>query len=127
MPTYKIDPGSFTSCTLMAVAPRDKFGEPGTQDTAADGTPRWTAQVAVSHFMRPGARRPEASVLDVTVTSPYPPDKDCPPGPCVLEGLEAFITAPEVNPETGRVRGGRLGFSASAVRSLNGHRKADAA
>jgi len=73
MPTYLIAPESFTSLTLMAVAPREKYGHPGQQDASADGVPRWTAQVAASHMTRPG-RRPEASILEVTITSPYSPD-----------------------------------------------------
>jgi hypothetical protein len=121
MPTYKVDPGSFTSATLMGTAPKDKFGEPGTQDTSPDGVLRWIAQVAVSHTVRP-PRRPFAEVLEVTLTQPASPEKDVQPGPVVLEGLEVFISPPEVNPESGRVRGGKLSWSASAIRSLNGHR-----
>jgi hypothetical protein len=111
---FTIDtPRTFALLMLMSTTRKTKFGtdEP---DLAADGRPKWSAQVAGTWLAEPG-RRPVSEVLEITITADRDPGESIPPGsPVHIEGLRVGVSTPE-RTERG-VRGGRAWYSADALR-----------
>jgi hypothetical protein len=129
--TFVVDTAAtFASAICMGVIPREVFGQPGTQDRTAQGLPRWTCGVAVSyHADAASGITPPSEVLNITVNAAEDPGTSCPAGtPVAFEGLRAGVSAPEAR-QDGRIRGGRLFWSATAIRpASSGFRsKTDAA
>ena len=105
----------------MTAGPKMKFGT-DQQEVNRDGERKWTVQAAVSYFAENGIR-PVSEVIDVTVTGGNDPALTIQPGtPVEFERLRCGISAPEKSEETGRIRGGKLYFMATAVRVANGQR-----
>jgi len=105
---------------VMSVGPRNKFGT-DVQDVNHNGEKKWSVQVAVSYFADYGMRA-QAEVIEVGLVGEAP---DVQPGtPVQFDRLRCGVSAPEKT-DTGRVRGGRLYWSADGVRpfsgSANGH------
>jgi hypothetical protein len=119
--TYTVDSErTFATCLLMSVAPKPKFGDPsGTQDTSADGTPKFMAQAAVT-FHADNGMSPVSDVLQVTVTTRDLQGTGLPPGtPVVFDELKVGVSTPERR-ENGTVRGGRMWHSARGLRPVGG-------
>jgi hypothetical protein len=120
---------TFASAICMGVIPREVFGQPGVQDKTSAGVPKWTAGVAVSYHPDPaGGMTPQSEVLNITIASTEDPGKACPPGTAVaFDQLRVGVSAPEARGD-GRIRGGKLYYSAVAIRPVSaGFRKNDAA
>jgi len=100
---------------VMSVGPKLKFGT-DQQDVTRDGEKKWSVQVAVSYFADYGMRA-QAEVIEVGLTGNAP---DVQPGmPVQFDRLRCGVSAPEKT-EQGRVRGGRLYWSADGVRPFSG-------
>jgi hypothetical protein len=117
MPTLVVDANAtFATMLLMSAAPKEKFQQPGVQDVSADGTPKWSAQLAVTYNAENGMA-PTSEVLNVSITSHANPVDGIPPGsPVVPDGLRAGVNSPERR-DNGSIRGGRLWYSATGLRS----------
>jgi hypothetical protein len=105
---------------VMSVGPRLKFGT-DVQDVTRNGEKKWSVQVAVSYFPEYGMRA-QAEVIEVGLVGEAPSVQ---PGmPVQFDRLRCGVSAPEKTDE-GRVRGGRLYWSADGVHpfspSGNGH------
>lgn len=125
MPTLAINPAqTYASAVLMACGPKIEYGTQGAQAKAADGRPKWEAQVAVTYLAEPG-QRAQSEVVNVTITADQDPGAGLPaPCPAELVDLRVGWTAPEVR--DGRARGGRPWYQASGIRAaqgVNGHRQ----
>jgi hypothetical protein len=106
---------TFTTAFLMASSSKDKFGSPGQQEYAKDGTPKWLCNVAVT-FAAVGQMPPQSDILTITVTCPRDPGLDIDPGsPVSFEGLRVGVSDPEKR-DNGSIRGGRQWFQASGIR-----------
>jgi hypothetical protein len=127
MPTLVVDANAtFATMLLMSAAPKEKFQQPGVQDVAVDGTPKWAAQLAVTYHAENGMT-PQSEVLNVSVTSHANPVDGIAPGtPVMPENLRAGLNPPEKR-DNGSIRGGRWWFSATGLRSslMAGARKGD--
>lgn len=106
-----------TAPLVMSVGPKLKFGT-SLQDATRDGEPKWVIQAAVIYTPEYG--RSVAEVIEVGMTGANPADSIQPGMPVQFDRLRCGVTAPEVNGESGRVRGGRLFWQADAVRPFNG-------
>jgi hypothetical protein len=114
--TLIIDPASFSAAIVMATAPKTVFGAGNVQDKNAAGVPKWTANVAVTYSPDGTGIAPPSEVLSVTITSTEDPGTSCPPGTSVtFDQLRAGISPPEKR-DDGRVRGGRLWYSAAGIK-----------
>ena len=109
---------TFAAALLMSAGPKPKFGSTtGEISTNAQGVPQYQAEVAVTYLPEAG-RRPVSEVITVTITSPADPTKDLAPGsPVTFDGLRAGVSTPEAKDNGRGIRGGRLWFSASGIRS----------
>lgn len=114
--------GTFAAALLMSAGPKPKFGSTtGEISTNAAGVPQYQAEVAVTYLAENG-RRPVSEVITVTITASSDPTKDIQPGaPVLFDGLRAGVSQPEQRDNGKGIRGGRLWFSASGIRSANGH------
>ena len=107
---------TFSTMILMGIAEKMKYGT-DVPEVSALGEKKYTAEIAVQY--RPeGTMRPVSEVISATITGG---DHNAilgiaPGSPVVLEGLRCGVSAPEKR-DDGRVRGGRLYFMASAIRS----------
>jgi hypothetical protein len=112
-----VDQAAFTRLMLVAVEPRNDR-ETGIQLTSKDGTERkWTIQVVAMMPSRWDASRSDSEVLQVTVTSAEDPSGQVAEGDQVrFDNLTVGVMAPEQG-ESGRIRGGKLFWSASGVHS----------
>lgn len=100
---------------VMSVGPRLKFGT-DQQDITRNGEKKWAVQVAVSYFADYGMRA-QAEVIEIGLVGAAP---EVQPGmPVQFDRLRCGVSAPEKTDE-GRVRGGRLYWSADAVRPFSG-------
>jgi hypothetical protein len=117
MPTLVVDAGAtFATVLLMSAAPKEKFQQPGVQDVAADGTPKWVAQLAVTYNAENGMA-PASEVLNVSITSHgNPVDGIAPGSPVTPDVLRVGWNAPEKR-DNGSIRGGRPWYSATGLRS----------
>jgi hypothetical protein len=118
-----VDQAAFTKLMVVQVEPKvDR--ETGVQFTSKDGAQKkWTVQVVASLPSRFDANRTESDLLNVTVTCTDDPRDSVAEGdPVRFTDLTAGVMAPEQDRESGRIRGGRLfwtatGVSARAVKS----------
>ena len=112
-------PSTFSTPPLvMSVGPRLKFGT-DQQDVTRSGERKWSVQVAVSYFPDYGMRA-VAEVIEVGLVGADPGVIVQPGMPVQFDRLRTGVTAPEKTDE-GRVRGGRLYWSADAVHPFSGH------
>jgi hypothetical protein len=112
--TFVIDHNqTFAAALLMSTAPKPKFGE-DRQDVAADGQPKWLAEVAVT-FTGANGMKPVSEVLTVTVTGADPGKTVQPGSPVIFDGLRVGVNPPEKR-DNGTIRGGRLWYSAAGIR-----------
>jgi hypothetical protein len=103
---------------VMSVGPRLKYNSTE-QDVTRDGQRKWSVQVAVSYFSEYGMR-PQAEVIEVTIAGEDPSTAVQPGQPVQFDRLRQGISAPEMNNESGRIRGGKPFWSADAVRPFSG-------
>lgn len=114
--TLIVDQASFSTAIVMATSPKTVFGAGNVQDKNAAGVLKWTANVAVTFAPDGTGIAPGSEVINVTIASNEDPGVSCPPGTTVaFDQLRAGTTPPEVR-EGGRVRGGRLWFSAAGIK-----------
>lgn len=112
-----VDQSAFTRLMLVEIAPKlDR--ETGVQYTSKDGLQRkWTVQVVASMPSRWEAGRTDSEVLSVTVTCTDDPAMLAAEGDLLdFENLTVGVMSPEAG-EGGRIRGGKLFWQASGVRS----------
>jgi hypothetical protein len=102
---------------LVEIAPKADR-ETGVQFTTKDGTERkWTAQVVASLPSRWEAGRTDSEVLSVTVTCADDPTAMVAEGDMVVfDNLTVGVMPPEAG-EGGRIRGGKLFWQATGIRS----------
>lgn len=127
--TFVVDPAAtFTATLLLSSSPKRKFGSQTEQETNAAGVPKWALEVAATFAPAFDGQQPVSEILSVTVTTPADPAMGMTPGtPIALEGLRVGVTAPEKR-DNGTIRGGRLWYSATGLRSFSAARaKSDAA
>jgi hypothetical protein len=113
-----VDPARFTALIFMGCEPKlDR--ETGIQHTTKDGlSKKWAVLVAAAKPASYDADRTESDTLQVTVTSPDDPATGLTMGmPVTLDDFSVGVMAPEAG-EGGKIRGGRLFWSASSVRAL---------
>jgi hypothetical protein len=117
--TFVIDHNqTFAAALLMSTAPKPKFGEPDRQEAAADGQPKWLAEVAVT-FAPSNGMKPVSEVLTVTITGADPGRTVQVGSPVIFDGLRVGVNPPEKR-DNGTIRGGRLWYSATGLHSANG-------
>ncbi len=102
---------------VMSAGPKLKYGT-DVQDVNRGGERKWIIQCAVSYF--PDFGRSVAEVIEIGLTGEDPSAAIQPGMPVMFDRLRAGVTAPEVNSESGRVRGGRLYWQADGVRPFAG-------
>jgi hypothetical protein len=128
--TFVIDAGAtFTSTLLLSSSPKREFGAAeGVQAKNGAGVPKWAVEVAVTFAPAFEGQQPVSEILSVTVPAAGDPAMGMTPGtPVTLEGFRAGLTAPEKR-DDGRIRGGKLWYSATGLRSFSATRaKSDAA
>lgn len=109
-----VDQSAFTKLMVTEVVPRTDQ-DTGVQLTNKDGDQRkWTVQVVASLPSRWDANRNDSDLLNVTVTCASDPTAAV--GQLVVfDDLTVGAMAPEKT-ESGRIRGGRLFYSATGVR-----------
>lgn len=115
--TFAIDmQATFSAVLLMACTPKRKFGTTDQQETNAAGVPKWAAECAVT-FSPQNGMQPVSEVISVSITAAHDPASGLNPGtPVALEGLRAGLNPPEKR-DDGKVRGGRLWFTATGIRA----------
>lgn len=119
--TLAIDAANtFAAALLMSAGPKPKFGTTtGEISTNAAGVPQYQAEVAVTYLAENG-RRPVSEVITVTITAAADPTRDIAPGtPVMFDGLRAGVSQPEQRDNGKGIRGGRIWFSATGLRSAN--------
>lgn len=112
-----VDPARFTALVFMGCEPKiDR--ETGVQHTTKDGFSRkWTVNVSAAKPSPYDSARTEVDALAITVTSEVDPAEGLAMGtPVTLDGFACGVMAPEAG-EGGKIRGGRLFWSASGVRA----------
>ena len=120
-----VDPARFSGIMFMGCEPKlDR--DTGNQHTDKAGTSRkWTVRVAATKPTTWDASQTEADVLQVTVTSPEDPGSNVPMGtPVTFTDFAVGVMAPESG-DNGKIRGGRLFWSATGVRPVNSRAKAE--
>jgi len=117
--TYVVDTNAtFVRCVLINAGPKDKYGQPGQQETSAQGVPKWFAEVAVT--FAPTQGMPSTSALiTVTLTSLDNPFDNLTTSDVMFDGLRVGNSPPERN-DKGGIKGGKLWFTASAIRPALG-------
>ena len=105
---------------LVSIEPKTDR-ETGVQFTSKDGSEKkWTAQVVASLPSRWEAGRTESEVLPVTVTCAGDPAAEVMEGDKVsFDGLTVGVMPPEKSEDTGRIRGGKLFWQATGIRSAS--------
>jgi hypothetical protein len=123
--TYVIDAAqTFSTVILMGCVPRTKF-QSDEVDTTADGTPKWTAGLAVTYHAVNGMPA-QSDVINVTIAAAANPADGISPGsPVTLDGLRVGISPVEKRGD--RIVGGKPWHSATAVRTLGFRQSKDAA
>ena len=101
---------------VMSVGPKLKFGT-DVQDVTRNGEKKYVVQVAVSYFADYG--RAQAEVIEIGLVGTDPATTIQPGMPVQFDRLRCGVSAPEKTDE-GRVRGGRLYWSADGVRPFSG-------
>lgn len=112
-----VDQAVFTRMMLVSIAPKTDR-ETGVQYTTKDGLERkWVAEVVASMPSRFDATRSDTEVLAVTITSADDPMGKVSEGDQVwFDGFQAGVMPPEQG-ETGRIRGGKLFWTATGVQN----------
>lgn len=112
-----VDQSAFTRLMIVEVAPKADR-ETGVQYTTKDGLQRkWTVQVVASMASKWEAGRTDSEVLSITVTSADDPATLVAEGDLVaFDHLVVGVMSPEAG-DNGRIRGGKLFWQASGVRS----------
>jgi hypothetical protein len=112
-----VDQAAFTRLMLVEIAPKADR-DTGVQFTSKDGSERkWTVQVVASLPSRFDITRTDSEVLAVTVTCADDPRDYVHEGDQVLfDGFTVGVMPPETT-DAGRIRGGKLFWQASGVRS----------
>lgn len=115
--THAVDvAATFTSMMLVNTMPKLKFGSDSVQETNAAGAPKWSIDLAVTYTPTTAGMRAESELITVTIAAPTYPTQGINPGsPVVLEGMRVGLNPAEVKNE--RLRGGKLWFTATAIRS----------
>lgn len=118
---------TFTKVLLMSCGPKREFGSDSVQATNSKGVLKWECQAAVEYAAEPGMRQ-ISEVISVSITGHQDPGAGITPGaPIAFEGLRAGLNPPEKR-DNGGIRGGRLWFTATGLRSFSAARpKSDAA
>jgi hypothetical protein len=113
-----VDPARFSGLMFMSCAPK-LDPETQIQHTTKDGSSRkWTVTVAATKPATYDPTRQENDVLAVTVTSVDDPADGLVMGtPVTFTDFSVGVMAPEAG-EGGKIRGGRLFWSANGVRAL---------
>lgn len=116
--TFAVDlAATLTSAVLVSVTPKEIFGANGQQETAKDGTPKWTVEVAVTFTPTVVGMKPLSELISVTITDRTPPAQGLNPGaPVTFEGFRVGLNPAEL--ANGRIKGGRLWYTAAALRSF---------
>jgi hypothetical protein len=112
-----VDQAAFTRLMLVEIEPKADR-DTGVQFTSKDGTERkWTVQVVASLPSRFDAARTDSEVLSVTVTCADDPRDYMSEGvPVAFDNFTVGVMPPETT-DGGRIRGGKLFWQASGVRS----------
>lgn len=100
---------------VMSVGPKLKFGS-DQQDITRNGERKWSVQVAVSYVPEYG--RSVAEVIEVGMTGADPSGSVQPGMPVKFDRLRVGFSAPEINGESGRIRGGKPFWQADGVQSF---------
>lgn len=119
---------TFEAAILMSSAPKPKFGSStGEISTNARGVPQYAVSVAVTYLPGPTGRK-VSEVIILTIAAPKDPAEGIAPGtPVMFDQLRAGVSEPEAR-EGGRgVRGGKVWFTANAIRPAAPARARDAA
>jgi hypothetical protein len=105
---------TFASMLVMSISEKMKFGTEVPEVNAA-GERKYTVDLAVTYCTDPGMR-PACEVITATITGgDHNAILSIPPGTQVtLDRLRCGVSAPEKR-DDGRVRGGRLWFSAGSI------------
>lgn len=113
-----VDQAAFTKLQLVDIEPKSDR-DTGAQYTNRDGTQRkWTVQVVAKMPSRFDPTRTDSDLLSITVTCADDPRDSVSDGDMVVfEGLTAGVMPPEADSDTGRIRGGKLFWTATGVRS----------
>jgi hypothetical protein len=113
-----VDQAAFIKFMIVSIEPRTDR-DTGIQLTNRDGTEKkWTVQVVAQLPSRWDSGRTESEVLPITVTCAEDPTMFVSEGDKVMfDNLTVGVMAPEANSETGRIRGGKLFWGATGVRS----------
>jgi hypothetical protein len=116
--TFAVDvAATFTSAMLVSSMPKEIFGTNGQQETAKDGTPKWTIEAAVTFTPTIPGMKPLSELITVTITDRTQPGQGLNPGtPIVFDGFRVGLNPAELKNE--RLRGGKLWYSAAGLRSL---------
>jgi hypothetical protein len=112
-----VDLARFTALVFMGGEPKlDR--ETGIQQTTKDGfAKKWTVRISAAKPSPYDSARTEVDTLLVTVTSEVDPADGLALGtPVTLDGFTVGVMAPEAG-EGGKIRGGRLFWSATGVRA----------
>lgn len=112
-----VDQTQFTRIQVVEIEPKTDRTT-GAQFTSRDGSERkWTVQAVFKMPSRFDPNRTDSDLLNVTVTCPDDPRDSVHEGDQVIfDGLTAGVMPPEAD-DSGRIRGGKLFWTASGVRS----------
>lgn len=116
--TYSVNQQeTFSAVLLLSSSPKRRFGSQE-QATNAAGTPQWSVEAAVTFSPVDGIVK-GAEVVSVTIPSQHDPASGIAPGSAVnFEGLRLGVSGAEKT-DSGRVRGGKPYFQATAVRAAH--------
>lgn len=109
---------------VMSAGPKLKFGTDQQDVNTRTGERKWQVQVAVSYFPEYG--RSVAEVIEVGILGEDPSAVVQPGMPVLFDRLRVGFSAPEVNNENGRIRGGKPFWQADSVRPFSAASKAAA-
>ena len=104
---------------VMSVGPKLKFGTDQQDVNTRTGERKWSVQVAVSYVPEYG--RSVAEVIEVGLLGADPSGSIQPGMPVQFDRLRVGFSAPEINGESGRIRGGKPFWSADGVRPFSGN------
>jgi hypothetical protein len=113
-----VDQAAFIKFMLISIEPKTDR-DTGVQFTSKDGAERkWTVQVVAQLPSRWDSGRTESEVLSVTLTCAEDPSAQVMEGDRVdFDNLTVGVMPPEKNPETDRIRGGKLFWGATGIRA----------
>lgn len=114
---------TFEAAMFMSSAPKPKFGSSnGEISVNAAGVPQYAMSVAVTYLPGPNGRK-ISEVINVTVSAHGDPAKDIQPGsPVIFDGLRCGVSEPEAREQGKGIRGGKIWFTANAIRPAGGLR-----